>query len=126
MNELDSQYKEYVNGAIKTTNEFGRQYVNNIFSHNSSINLDNGYNQEELKMINETKKILNNSNIKISATCIRVPVLRAHCESVNITLDKVATYNDFIDCLNKTEGIEIVDDRINNKFPEPIKIISNI
>lgn len=120
MNELNNQYKEFSNGNIKSTKEFGRQYVNNIFSHNSAIDLDNGYNQEELKMINETKKILNNNKINISATCIRVPVLRAHCESINITLDRKASYENFISCLSSTKGIELVDDRINNKFPEPI------
>lgn len=120
MNELNNQYKEFLNENIKSTQEFGRQYVNNIFSHNSGIDLDNGYNQEELKMINETKKILNNNKINISATCIRVPVLRAHCESINITLDRKAPYEDFISCLRSTKGIEIVDDRINNRFPEPI------
>ena len=72
-------------------------------------------------MINETRKIFNDPKIKISVTCIRVPVFRAHSESINITLKNKATEKEIRDILNQTQGIEIMDDREKNNFPEPIK-----
>jgi aspartate-semialdehyde dehydrogenase len=122
--ELERQACEFMKGIqIFEDNIFGRQYLWNIFSHNSEIT-DNGYNEEEMKMINETKKILNDDNIKISATCIRVPVFRSHCESINITFKNEVSEELLRETLINSEGIELLDDRINNMFPEPI-ITSN-
>ena len=121
INELLNQSKNFSrNLPIDNISIFGRQYIWNVFSHNSNINLENGYNEEELKMINETKKIFNNNNLNISATCVRVPVLRAHSESINITLSKKANEKDIRDILNNTKGVKVLDDRKNNIFPEPI------
>lgn len=122
MNELLVQANKYINSKpIDNIQTFGRQYLWNVFSHNSQINLDNGYNEEELKMINETKKIFDNDKLKISVTCVRVPVLRAHSESINITLCNKATEEEIREILNNTDGVKIMDDRINNHFPEPLK-----
>ena len=121
INELYNQNIELLNNnKVVSKDIFGRQYVNNVFSHNSKINISNGYNEEELKMINETKKILNDDKIKISVTCVRVPVYRAHSESVNITLSKIATEDEIRETLNASDGIKILDDRYNNNFPEPL------
>ena len=94
---------------------FGRQYLWNLFSHNSDIDSETGYNKEELKMINETRKIFNDDSIDISVTCIRVPVLRAHCESVNITLSNPMEENELREILLNAPGIKILDDRKNNQ-----------
>lgn len=119
MNELEQQAIDWVNGD-KLKGCFGKQYVWNLFSHNSDIDQKTGYNEEELKMINETRKIFNNKDMKITATCVRVPVLRAHCESINLTLKKGMKVDEVKELLNKAEGVRIVDDRDGNKFPEPI------
>jgi aspartate-semialdehyde dehydrogenase len=125
INELKRQASEYSSGKnIWTDGIFGRQYLWNIFSHNSPIDMETGYNEEELKMIYETKKILNDDKIKISVTCVRVPVFRSHCESINITFKTKVDEDLLRDVLKNTKGIKILDDRVNNNFPEPL-ITSN-
>lgn len=119
--ELKNQNKELIEkNKVISKKVFGRQYANNVFCHNSNVNILNGYNEEELKMINETKKIFNNQEIKISVTCVRVPVLRAHSESINITLNNKASEEEIRELLSKSDGIKVLDDRIKNCFPEPI------
>ena len=99
---------------------FGRQYLYNVFSHNSEIDLESLYNDEEVKIMLETKKILN-TDIKISATCVRVPTIRAHAESVNIEFSNKVDLNEIRSILDNQVGI-IVEDNINSgEFPEPIK-----
>ena len=124
MNELIQQVTDYNTTKLNTT-FFGRQYLFNAFSHDSNINELNGYNDEELKLIEETKKILN-CEFKMTATCIRIPVLRSHCLSVNIEFDQSIESYVIKNLLNKCMGISIVDDRINNKFPEPIDCEKNL
>ena len=63
------------------------QYAFNLFSHNSPMT-ENGYNEEEMKMVKETKKIWGNDDVSITATCIRVPIMRAHAESINLEFDR--------------------------------------
>ena len=105
------------NSPNMETNVFKRQYIMNCFSHNSDIDLDSGYNDEEIKMIKETKKIL---DIDINVTCVRIPVIRSHCEAVSIEFDKIIKLEEIRNYLNLSDGIVIQDDRINNKFPEPL------
>ena len=76
---------------------------------------------DELKIILETKKILN-SDIKISATCVRVPTIRAHAESIHIEFQNETKLNDIRNILNNQSGVIIEDDIENNEFPEPIKV----
>lgn len=104
----------------KSDDVFKSQIVNNCFSHDSSIDLETGYNGEELKIINETKKILNNFDMKISATCVRIPVIRSHCLSVKIKFIKPVLIDDIFTVLSEMSGVTIIDDRTLNKFPEPI------
>lgn len=118
LNELKSQFSDIVNGRKLISEYFGRQYAMNLFSHNSPINIDNGYNEEELKMIYETAKILN--DIPVNVTCVRVPIMRSHCESVSIEFDTQQNLNDIRKKLQNFPGLEICDDRDNNQFPEPI------
>lgn len=118
LDELEKQILNYNNGSFDTS-VFGRKYINNIFSHNSKVNLENGYNEEEIKIIQETNKILD-SNLKIDVTCVRVPVFRSHCISVNIEFENSVDLEKIYNLLKEREGIDIVDDRINGIFPEPI------
>lgn len=79
--------------------------------------LDNGYTKEEMKMIDETKKILNDHTVKITATTVRVPVMYSHSESVNIEFEKEFDLKDVFNALNTTDGIVVVDDPQNNQYP---------
>ncbi|GAB5357159.1 hypothetical protein AAMO2058_000350100 [Amorphochlora amoebiformis] len=120
MAELEQQAKDWVAGDPITQDIFGRQYVWNLFSHNSPIDMETGYNQEEMKMVKETKKIFSNPDIAVTATCIRVPVLRAHCEAINLTFEKKMTEDLAKEILSKAPGVTVVDNREENVFPEPL------
>lgn len=120
MDELEQQSRDWVKGDPLTQDIFGRQYIWNLFSHNSPIDPATGYNEEELKMVNETRKIFNDKDIQVTATCVRVPVLRAHCESINLTLKSPMTPEEARELLANAPGLEICDDRVNNIHPEPL------
>jgi len=122
MDELEQQARDWVADKTKpvTQDIFGRQYVFNLFSHNSDIDPVTGYNEEETKMIKETKKIFSDPNINVTATCIRVPVLRAHCESINLSLKAPLSADEARELLASSEGVSIQDDRAANKHPEPL------
>ena len=79
--------------------------------------LDNGYTKEEIKMIQETKKILHNDNIKITATAVRVPVLNGHSESINVELENPYEIEDIFKLFNETKGITVYDDLKELKYP---------
>ncbi len=94
-------------------------YAFNLFLHNSPLG-PNQYLQEEIKLIQETKKILEDDTIRISATCVRVPVLRAHAESVNAEFHKPLSAARAYEVLEKAPGVEIVDHFEENRFAMPI------
>ncbi len=100
---------------------FHEPYAFNLFSHNTAVDPETGLNQEEQKVINETRKIWNDPSVAVSPTCIRVPVRRAHAESINVTLKKPATAEQVRDCLARFPGVGIEDDRAANRFPTPLK-----
>ncbi|MCK4998749.1 MAG: aspartate-semialdehyde dehydrogenase, partial [Anaerohalosphaera sp.] len=89
------------------------------FSHDSKIGV-NGYNEEEMKMVNETRKIFNCPEIAITCTCIRVPVLRAHCESINLEFESPITPEQVAELLITAPGVSIIDKREENRHPMPI------
>jgi aspartate-semialdehyde dehydrogenase len=90
----------------------------NVFSHNSDVGED-GYNVEERKMVLETRKIFACEEMLITATCVRVPVMRAHCESINLQFTNPITEDEARDLLAGAAGVKIVDDRENSYFPMP-------
>ena len=81
--------------------------------------LDNGYTKEEMKLVNETHKILD-PNIKVTATAVRIPVVGGHSESVNLTLSQVADLDEVRELLNNTPGVVVIDDLDNNGYPMPL------
>ncbi len=93
----------------------------NVFSHNSAVDVETGLNVEEQKLIDETRKIWNDATVAISPTCVRVPVLRAHSESVTVTLRRAATEEEVRAALRGGRGVEVIDDRAGNCFPTPRK-----
>ena len=124
LDELMTQSKEILNGDNLTINFWKQQYIYNMFVHDSKID-DNDYCEEENKLINETNKIFN-SNIAISPTCIRVPIMRSHCESVNIefyeaiTIDKI---NNLI--LSNNDTLELIDNKKDHIFPSALSSNNN-
>ena len=95
-------------------------YAFNLFSHNTAIDPETGYNDEETKVIKETRKIFEDDAIAVGVTCIRVPVLRAHCEAITFECERPITQDEVRAILAKAPGVKIVDDRANNYFPMPI------
>ncbi|HEX5430805.1 MAG TPA: aspartate-semialdehyde dehydrogenase [Bryobacteraceae bacterium] len=94
-------------------------YAFNLFSHNTKIDPATGYNEEETKMANETRKIFGDAEIRVSATCIRVPVLRAHSEALTIECERPITPAEVREILCRAPGVRIVDDPERNYFPMP-------
>jgi aspartate-semialdehyde dehydrogenase len=118
--ELENQMKQAATGSAVVKEKFPHQIVNNLFSHNTKI-ADNGYNEEENKMVNETRKIFGDPRIMVAATCIRVPVPRAHCESINLEFERPITPQQVRDILSKAPGVKIVDNVEANHFPMPLE-----
>jgi aspartate-semialdehyde dehydrogenase len=119
MRELEGQAREFADGREYTTEVFGRQYLFNVFSHNSAVGAD-GYNEEERKLLQETRKIWADPCVRVTATCVRVPVLRAHCEAINLTFAGEMPESRVRELLAAAPGVQVVDDRAANRFPEPI------
>ena len=118
--ELDAQLKAYARGEPIVKEKFPHQIANNIFSHNTTIG-PNGYNEEENKMVNETRKIFGDPKIMITATCVRVPIPRAHSESINLEFERPITPEQVREILSRAPGVKVVDDRENNHFPMPLE-----
>ena len=119
MEELKQQVREVLDGQEPQPKAFKYPCAFNCFSHDSDIG-PNGYNVEEMKMGNETHKIFNDDSIAITCTCIRVPVLRAHCESINLEFQDPIEVEEVVDLLHQAHGVSIIDDRENNRFPMPL------
>ncbi|KAL9243901.1 hypothetical protein vseg_017738 [Gypsophila vaccaria] len=121
MEELELQTREVLEGKPPTCNIFNQQYAFNLFSHNAPI-LSNGYNEEEMKLVKETRKIWNNIDVRVTATCIRVPVMRAHAESVNLQFEKPLDEVAAKQILKNAPGVVVIDDRASNRFPTPLEV----
>ena len=118
MQELQSQTREVLDGAEPVPRALPHPIAFNVFSHNTAIGAD-GYNGEETKVMKETRKILGAPDLAITATCVRVPVLRAHTESINLTLERPLSPEDARAILAAAPGVELVDERERNLFPMP-------
>jgi aspartate-semialdehyde dehydrogenase len=119
MLELEEQTREVLAGKKPTCNAFAYQIAFNVFSHDSALG-PNGYNQEEMKMVHETRKIFDCPEIAVTCTCIRIPVFRTHCESINLEFRDPITPDQVRDLLSTAPGVSVLDDREHNRFPMPI------
>ncbi|MGD1948793.1 MAG: aspartate-semialdehyde dehydrogenase [Leptolyngbyaceae cyanobacterium] len=120
MEEVKQQAGAILQGKIPPTEAFPYPLAFNLFPHNSPLN-EQGYCQEEMKMVNETRKIFGVSDLRISATCIRVPVLRAHSEAVNIEFKEPINARKALELLQTAPGVKVVEDWQANYFPMPIE-----
>ena len=118
--ELDAQLKAYARGEPIVKEKFPHPIANNLFCHNTKV-AENGYNEEENKMVNETRKIFGDPKIMVTATCVRVPIPRAHSESINLEFERPITPEQVREILSRAPGVRIVDDRANNHFPMPLE-----
>lgn len=120
MHELEEQTKAVLEGKPAEPKVMPHVYAFNLFSHNTAIN-EYGYNDEEWKVIHESRKILGMPELKINVTCVRVPVLRAHSESITVEFEGTAPTEDEVRrAIEESEGVRLVDDRENNVFPMPL------
>ncbi len=120
MQELQTQTRAVLDGQPIRPEVFPFQSAFNLFSHNSAIDAT-GYNAEELKMVNETHKIFHDPSIRITATCVRVPVLRAHSEAINLTFTNPITPDEVREILAVAPGVRVVDQLDPQHFPMPIE-----
>ena len=119
MDELVSQTKDFLDKKKIESKNFTKQIAFNLIPH-IDVFVEDGYTKEEWKMENETKKILDN-NIKVSATCVRVPVITSHSESVNIEFDKNYNLDEVKKLLSKTPGCKLVDEHIDGGYITPLE-----
>lgn len=120
MAELETQARAFAAGTPMERSVFPHQIAFNVFSHNTAI-AENGYNEEENKVIEETRKIFHEPTLPIVATCIRVPVLRAHSESIVIETKRPLSPDEARAILAKAPGVKVVDNVKDNHFPMPIE-----
>ncbi len=119
MEEVKVQAQAMLNGDEPPTEIFPYPLAFNLFPHNSDLNA-NGYCTEEMKMVQETRKIFDVSDLRVSVTCIRVPVLRAHSEAINLEFSQPFSLEKARSILQDSPGVKLVEDWQANYFPMPI------
>src|ERR1700761_346884 len=120
MEELVESTRANLNGQVYTPKVMPHPYAFNLFNHNTAVDPETGYNDEETKVIKETRKIFEDDKIAIGVTCVRVPVLRAHCEAITFECEKPISEDQVRAILTRAPGVKMVDDRTKNYFPMPI------
>ena len=120
LNELEDQIKAYAKGEPLTVKAFQHQLMYNLIPHIDKFNEENWYTLEELKMLNESRKMLHHPTLKLSCTCVRVPIARAHSESLNLEFENDITPAEAREILSKCEGVRVVDDPLNGGYPMPL------
>ena len=118
MKELETQYRQVLNGEEVTVNKFAYQLAYNLIPH-IDVFTDNGYTKEEMKMYHETRKIMH-SDVKVSATCVRVPSLRAHSESVWIETEQPVSVAQAKEAFANAQGCVLMDEPENKIYPMPL------
>lgn len=119
MDELVKQYAELAEGKEPTVEKFAYQLAYNLIPH-IDVFTDNDYTKEEMKMFNETRKIMHAPGLSVSATCVRVPVVRAHSEAVWVETERPLELGEVRDAFAKAEGLVVVDEPAAKKYPMPL------
>jgi aspartate-semialdehyde dehydrogenase len=118
MKELETQYRQVLNGEKVTIEKFAYQLAYNLIPH-IDVFTDNGYTKEEMKMFNETRKIMH-SDVKVSATCVRVPSLRAHSESVWVETERPISVEEAKVAFASAPGCVLMDEPEKKVYPMPL------
>ena len=118
MDELVEQHAQLARGEEPTVNKFAFQLAYNVIPH-IDVFTDNGYTKEEMKMYNETRKIMH-SDIAVSATCVRVPVMRAHSESIWIETERPVSVEEARKAFAEAEGVVLMDEPAEKIYPMPL------
>ena len=119
MEEARVQAQDILDGKEPQAEVLPYPIAFNLFPHNSPLN-EQGYCEEEMKMVNETRKIFGDSNIAVTATCVRVPVLRAHSEAINLEFEQPFDVQQARKLIAAAPGVKLVEDWQSNYFPMPI------
>ena len=120
MAELLEQTRQVLDGQPIAPKAFAHRIAFNLIPH-IDIFYDNGYTKEELKMVNETRKMLHDDSLRITCTCVRVPVLRAHSESLNLEFEEEITPDEARAILDAAPGVKVVDDPAAKLYPMPVE-----
>ena len=120
LNELEDQIRAYATGEALPVKAFQHQLMYNLIPHIDKFDEENWYTLEELKMRNEARKMLHHPGLKLSCTCVRVPIARAHSESLNLEFENDITPAEAREILSKCEGVRVVDDPLNGGYPMPL------
>ncbi|MHB8414367.1 MAG: aspartate-semialdehyde dehydrogenase, partial [Acidiferrobacteraceae bacterium] len=121
IDELESQVRDLVAGNPVRNEVYPVQIAFNVLPH-VDVFMDNGYTKEEMKMVHETRKIMGDEDIMVSATCVRVPVVRAHSEAVHIETERKLTAQEARSILEKAEGVIVKDERRPGGYPVPLEV----
>ena len=119
MAELRESTRACLEGRSYQHQVLPHPYAFNLFSHNTRIDPATGYNDEETKVIQETRKIFADPDIRVSATCVRVPVLRAHSVAISFECERPITPGEVRELMRAAPGVKLVDDAERNYFPMP-------
>jgi aspartate-semialdehyde dehydrogenase len=119
MEELSESTRAHLDGRHFTPKVLPHPYAFNVFSHNTKVDPETGYNEEETKVMQETRKIFGEPELRVTATCVRVPVLRAHCIALNIETEEPLSVAEARAILAAAPGVRLVDDMERNYFPMP-------
>jgi aspartate-semialdehyde dehydrogenase len=118
--ELLESTRAYLAGKVYERKVLPHPCAFNLFNHNAKIDPVTGYNDEEIKVINETRKVFEDDRIAVGVTYVRVPVLRAHCQAITFECENAITEHEVRAILSAAPGVKVVDDRNKNYFPMPI------
>jgi len=120
IDELKKQNQDIQSGNPVEKNVYPHQIAFNCLPHIDTF-LENGYTKEEMKMVNETKKIMSDDSIMISPTAVRVPVMNAHSESINVEMEEPVSPDEIRELLSQSPGLQVVDSPENNEYPLSIE-----
>lgn len=119
MDELVKQYADLAQGKEPVVEKFAYQLAYNVIPH-IDVFQENGYTKEEMKMFNETRKIMHEPNLSVSAMCVRVPVMRAHSEAVWVETERPISVEEAREAFSKAEGVVVVDNPADKQYPMPL------
>lgn len=121
MLELEEQVRDYAAGKPLNSRVFPYQIAFNLIPQ-IDVFLENGYTKEEMKMVWETRKIMEAPQIRVTATCVRVPIFRAHSVSITIETERKITREKALELLSQAPGVQVLDDPVNRRYPMPLYV----